>query len=165
MGELPRAVLRSGIAARLAGRARTVADALIGLVVGIGVGVLVVSLFGAACLFAMVSCDLPSGTDYAEPSKGAIAVGTVDACNRNRYEPCGWVYYFPGADLELCVIWDDRALVLGHPPKLIKAAQSLYGDCELATHERFSGVPLCKYQCPSAKGCNATGGCFCLDTP
>lgn len=117
----------------------------------------------AAVAFA-VGCTF-SEPDYRDPSVGSLGVATVLRCQsiQGRYDPCGWVYFFPSIDAELCIIWDDRSLVLGYGKSLLLAARSLYGDCEKATDVRFAGVPVCKYQCPGATGCNATGGCFCLD--
>jgi hypothetical protein len=104
--------------------------------------------------------------DYATPGKGSIGVAGIEACKADRYQPCGWVYWFEAPQMELCIIWDDRALVLGHPPHLLQAAESLYGGYEISRAPRFAGAPLCNYQCPpTGPGCNALapGGCLCLE--
>lgn len=120
----------------------------------------VIAMLASGCMF-----DELDGGDYATPAVGGLGAATVLDCQsvRGRYEPCGWVYYFPSVELEFCLIWDDRAQVLGYPVKMINAARSLYGDCEKSTHTRFAGSPVCRYTCPPERGCNATGSCFCLD--
>lgn len=126
--------------------------------------VLAIAIIIAAGVLLHAAC-VSDNHDYKTPAVGSTSVGTVADCQsvQGRYKPCGWVYYFPAVELEFCLIWDDRSQVLGYPVKMLNAARSLYGDCELAKDPRFNGVPLCYYQCPSAKGCNATGGCFCLE--
>lgn len=104
----------------------------------------------------LIAC---SAQDYKEPAVGLTGVGGVEQCRQFVQYPCGWVYWFEGADIEFCLPWDDRAEI----PKLRETAESLYGNSELSRDSRFSGTPLCYYQCPSASGCNASGGCFCLE--
>jgi hypothetical protein len=112
-----------------------------------------------ALLAFCVACALTPG-DYKEPTTGLTGTGGVEQCRANPLLPCGWVYQC-GRETELCIPWQDRAQI----PKLREMAESLYGTCSLSEHPRFAGVPLCYYQCPSAQGCNAFNGCFCLDTP
>jgi hypothetical protein len=95
--------------------------------------------------------------DYVEPATGLTAAGAVEQCRQNPLLPCGWVYQC--GECELCLPWEDRSEI----PKLLETAESIYGGCERSRDPRFSGTPLCHYQCPSATGCNATDGCFCLE--
>ena len=107
---------------------------------------------------ALVACSLPGAGDYRDPGVGTLGLAGVEQCKQLPDLPCGWVYHCD-ADVEYCLPWADRAEI----PKLKEALESLYGRCELSADPRFSGVPLCRYQCPSAKGCNAYQGCFCLE--
>lgn len=108
----------------------------------------------ALLLIALSAC---TAEDYKTPGVGITAAGGVQQCKDNPFLPCGWVY--DCGDTELCLPWEDRAEI----PKLKQTAESIYGSCEYASHPRFAGTPLCRYQCPSAQGCNSVGGCFCLE--
>lgn len=133
----------------------------------------VIAAFGLACTtvsiaLAIVACSLPDGGDYKTAGVGNQAQAALQKCKEDRHEPCGWVRACPNVPreneigaLEQCVLWPDR--IGPYPVGLDRAFASLYGDCELSWHERFAGTPLCRYQCPSAMGCNAFDGCFCLD--
>lgn len=109
-------------------------------------------LLAAACVTA---------DDYREPAVGLTGAAGVEACRSDRYKPCGWVYWFGSAELEFCIVWPDR--IGPYPYKLLETAESLYGNAEISTDRRFSGAPVCHYQCPPMAGCNATGSCFCLE--
>jgi hypothetical protein len=120
----------------------------------------------AALLIALVACVEPG--DYASAGKGNQATAALEDCRANRYLPCGWVHACPSVArdneigaLEQCVLWNDR--IAPYPVGLDRAMESLYGDCPLSWHERFEGIPLCRYTCPSVMGCNSYDGCFCLD--
>lgn len=95
--------------------------------------------------------------DYYTPGVGLTAAGGVQQCRDNPYLPCGWVYQC--GEAELCLPWEDRSPFY----KYQQTVESLYGQCELSQHERFAGTPLCYWQCPSSRGCNAFSGCACLE--
>lgn len=107
----------------------------------------------ALIVLLVASCT----ADYKTPAVGASAAAAVEMCRNNVDLPCGWVYQC--GEFELCLPWEDRAEI----PKLRETAESLYGQCSLSTDARFAGTPICWYQCPSARGCNAMSGCFCLE--
>lgn len=123
-------------------------------------------VFLGALLFG---CALPEGGDYKTAGVGNQAHALIESCRQDRYQPCGWVRACPSVErdnelgvLEVCVVWPDR--IGPYPVGLEQSLSSLYGDCPLSWHERFKGTPVCRYQCPSAMGCNAFDGCFCLDS-
>lgn len=109
----------------------------------------------------LAACSLPSGEDYRDPAVGGSALAAVEMCRQDRNLPCGWVYWFDGAQIELCLPWEDR--IGPWPVGLRASAESLYGASELSRDARFAGTPLCRYTCPPERGCNATGSCFCPD--
>jgi hypothetical protein len=112
-------------------------------------------VLGAVAFRLLTGCV--TADDYKEPAVGITALGGVEQCRQNPTLPCGWVYQC--REVEICLPWVDRAEI----PKLREMAESLYGDCELSRDPRFAGTPLCRYVCPSERGCNARNGCWCLE--
>lgn len=112
-------------------------------------------------LAALTACSPPEAADYKESGTGFSAAAAVAQCEADRALPCGWVFWFDGPQIEFCIVWEDR--IGPYPVKLRESAESLYGSSELSRDPRFGGTPICYYQCPSARGCNSTGGCFCLE--
>lgn len=117
-------------------------------------------------LLALAACSLTPG-DYRDPLVGGQAAAAVEQCKADRYQPCGWVRAYvdverdnPLGVLELCVPWPDR---IGPPVGIERAMESLWGESVPSWDERFAGTPLCRWQCPTTKGCNAYDGCACLD--
>lgn len=110
-------------------------------------------------LCALAAC---SAEDVVETTTGETPAEFVERQCREQMLDCQRVYAFeapadnPLGRVEMCVHADHLAL-----------AEALYGAYELSPDPRFApyaalGVePVCWWQCPTAKGCNAYGGCFC----
>lgn len=115
--------------------------------------------------YLLVGCTTE---DAFEASTGETPAEFIERqCKENMLD-CERVYAFeayadnPLGRVELCVRKDDLGI-----------AEGLYGASELSPDPRFDqwkllGVePVCWWQCPSMKGCNAYGGavgqgsCFC----
>ena len=110
-------------------------------------------ILGAAAYAALTS-ELGCATTVEPPVGAGVAIGE-GLCPAYGFT-CGKVYEFetpadnPLGLVELCVIEKDLA-----------AASRIYGRARLSTDSRFDEGNLCVWQCPSAKGCNSYGGCFC----
>lgn len=117
----------------------------------------------AALFVALSGC---TGADAFQASTGETPMQFIERQCRENNLDCELVYAFPqtfdtnplGA-VEMCVRKDDLAI-----------AEALLGPGDISPDPRFDtwkalGVqPVCWYQCPTAKGCNAYNGCFCPDT-
>jgi len=92
--------------------------------------------------------------DIKPPVTPGIELGEAYCAAYNL--PCGHVYQFAAAaenplgHVEMCVLDAE-----------IESAEQVYGEATLSTDPRFDGGNLCLWQCPSAKMCNAYGGCWC----
>lgn len=81
----------------------------------------------------------------------------AEQCRERTDYPCGWVYFFQGSQIELCLPWDDRVLL----PNLFDEAEAVHGYGYPLFDAQLGGYPLCLYRCPSNDECVAAGGCFC----